>query len=99
MCDCRALYHSKETIKNLIALTDTETYKGVPAKHTLILLLSAVFLSSYTSHIQMAEGLETNAMSDTRRRAKSFTLILHTQPKCEYISRHKDLESLLNTID
>lgn len=53
MCDwaepCWALYHSKETIKNLLELSDTETYKGVPAKHALILLLSALFLSSYTN--------------------------------------------------
>ena len=35
-------YHSKETIKILIEWSDTETYKGVPAKYTFILLLSAL---------------------------------------------------------
>lgn len=41
-----ALSHtnSKETIKNLLELSDTETYKGVPAKHALILWLSALRL-------------------------------------------------------
>lgn len=37
VCVCRTgeVYTTaKETIKNLIELSDTETYKGVPAKHT-----------------------------------------------------------------
>lgn len=56
VCDwawpCWALYHGKEMIKNLIELSDTETYKGVPAKHALILLLSALFFSSYTNCVK-----------------------------------------------
>lgn len=38
-------------------LSDTETYKGVPAKHALILWLSALFFSSYTD-CEAAEGLK-----------------------------------------
>lgn len=44
-----APYQGKEMVKNLLDWSDTETYEGVPAKHALILLLSALFLSSYTN--------------------------------------------------
>ena len=54
-------------IKNLIELSDTETYKGVPVKYALILLLSALFLSSYTKLSEVAEGLTTQPQIGKRK--------------------------------
>ena len=62
VCDwagpCWALYHSKEMIKNLIELSDTETYEGVPAKHALILSAVSTFLLFIHKVCEAAEGLK-----------------------------------------
>lgn len=57
-----ALYHSKEMIKNLIELSDTETYKGVPAKLASRSFAVSTFLLFIHKLCEAAEGLKKNSL-------------------------------------
>lgn len=75
VCDwgepCWARCHSKEIIKNLIELSDTETYKGMASKQALILLLSALY-SLCIQTVWSCRGFE-NTASEWQKKDANLT--------------------------